>query len=305
MPILLGNNKAYRRKTAMTSPLDVVEIYPKVFVYKNLYKDINFTYKLLEESDGQNGLFNPWSKWSDFGEYISPTFKGYDHILTIKDVESIEAITEKEKQHKDTLLEILNNFYIATKDYIAKNNVDFDDSRIVPNVKDKHGNSIKEWLFTGPSIARYRTDITDPVAMTYHTDYIREPIVSPGHKFAITALTYFNDDYEDGEIDFIVNGEAYMYKPEAGDIIVFPSGHPEFLMSEEHIYIHGVMPARKNSKYLSRMYWTKYSVGDPEWFENEEKFGKEKWSEMQEEIMQKFRSENPNKHSAEKERRIR
>ncbi len=288
----------------MTIPLDVVEIYPKIFVYKNLYKDINFTYKLLEDSDRQDGLFSPWSKWSHFGEYISPTFKGYDRILTIKDVESIEAITEKEKQHKEALLEILNNFYIATKDYITKNNVDFDESRIVPNVKDKHGNSIKEWLFTGPSIARYRTDITDPVAMTYHTDYIREPIVSPGHKFAITALTYFNDNYEGGEIDFIVNGEAYMYKPEAGDILVFPSGHPEFLMSENHIYIHGVIPASKNSKYLSRMYWTKYSVGDPEWFENEEKFGKEKWAEMQEEIMQKFRDENPNKFSADKERRI-
>ncbi|NDB60062.1 hypothetical protein EB001_16675 [bacterium] len=64
------------------------------------------------------------------------------------------------------------------------------------------------------------------------------------------------------------------------------------------------MPARNNAKYLSRMYWTKYSVGDPEWFENEEKFGKEKWYDMQHEIMQKFREDNPNKFSTEKERRI-
>lgn len=284
--------------------LDVIEIYPKIFVYKNLYKDINFIYQSLKESDGTEGFFNPWSKWSDFGQYISPTFKGYDYILQLRDVNALEAKTEKEKEHKDILLEILNNFYIATKDYIKKNNVDFDENRIVPNIKDKNGNQIKEWVFSGPSIARYRTDITDPVAMTYHTDYIREPIVSPGHKFAITALTYFNDDYEDGEIDFVVNGEAYMYKPEAGDLIVFPSGHPDFLMSENHIYLHGVMPARNNAKYLSRMYWTKYSVGDPEWFENEEKFGKEKWYDMQHEIMQKFREDNPNKFSTEKERRI-
>lgn len=285
--------------------LDVIEIYPKVFVYKNLYKDIGAIYHSLKESDGAEGLFSPWSKWSNFGQYISPTFKGYDYILKIKDVESIEAKTEKEKEHKDILLEILNNFYRATKDYIIKNNVDFDENKVVPNVKDKTGNSIKEWVFTGPSIARYRTDITDPVAMTYHTDYIREPIVSPGHKFAITALTYFNDDYDDGEIDFIANGEAYMYKPEAGDLIVFPSGHPDFLMSESSIYLHGVMPARNNAKYLSRMYWTKYSLGDPEWFENEEKFGKQEWYDMQEEIMQRFRDENPNKFSTEKERRIR
>lgn len=284
--------------------MNVVEIYPKVFVYKNLYKDINSIYKALDESDGSEGLFSPWSKWSDFGQYIYPTFKGYDYILKIKDVESIDAKTEKEKQHKDILLEILNNFYIATKDYIEKNNVDFDEEKIVPNVKDQSGNPIKEWVFTGPSIARYRTDITDPVAMTYHTDYIREPIVSPGHKFAITSLTYFNDNYDGGEIDFIANGEAYMYKPEAGDILVFPSGHPDLLMSENSIYLHGVMPATNNKKYLSRMYWTKYSVGAPEWFENEEKFGKEKWYDMQGEIMQRFRDENPNKFSTEKERRI-
>jgi hypothetical protein len=75
-------------------------------------------------------------------------------------------------------------------------------------------------------------------------------------------------------------------------------------MSEKYIYLHGVMPAKHKSKYLSRMYWTKYSVGDSEWFENEEKFGKEKWQEMQKDIMQKFRDENPNKSSADKERRI-
>lgn len=52
------------------------------------------------------------------------------------------------------------------------------------------------------------------------------------------------------------------------------------------------------------MYWTKYSVGDSEWFENEKKFGKEVWKEMQEEIMEEFRNAHPLKGSAEKERRI-
>jgi hypothetical protein len=64
------------------------------------------------------------------------------------------------------------------------------------------------------------------------------------------------------------------------------------------------MPAINNSKYLSRMYWTKYSPGDPEWFKNEEKFGKEKWQKMQEQIMEQFRNENPNRNNTDKERRI-
>jgi hypothetical protein len=284
--------------------IKATEIYPKVFVYKNLFKDIGQVYNVLKNSDGADGLFSPWTKWSHFGEYLSPTFKGHDYVLKIKDVEDMEAKTEKEIQDKQILLEILENFFIATKDYILKNNVDFDEEKNVSNVLDLSNRSIKEWVYTGPSIARYRTDITSSLAMMYHTDYIREPIVSPGHKFAITALIYFNDDYEGGEIDFIANGEAYMYKPQAGDILVFPSGHPDLLMSENSIYLHGVLPIKNNSKYLARMYWTKYSVGDLEWFENEKKFGKEIWQEMQKEIMEEFRKAHPNKGSAEKERRI-
>jgi hypothetical protein len=284
--------------------LEVIEIYPKIFVYKNLFNNIGLTHEILKDSDGNDGLFSPWTKWSNFGEYLNPTFKGYDYVLKNEDVERIEAITEKDKEHKIVLLEILNNFYIATKDYIVKNNVDFDDSRYVPGVLDINKNPVEEWKFTGPSIARYRTDNEDDVAMTYHTDYIREPITSPGHKFAITALTYFNDDYEGGEIDFIVNGEAKMYKPEAGDVLIFPSGHPDLLMSESSIYLHGVMPIKNKSKYLARMYWTKYSIGDDLWFKKEEEFGKDIWKSMQSDIMQKFRDENPNKSNADKERRI-
>lgn len=288
----------------VSETLNPIEIYPKIFVYKNFYKDIDLIYKNLKESDGVDGLLNPWTKWSHFGEYISPTFKGFSNMLPPEEIKKIETKTEKEKAHKDILLQLFVNFHKVTEDYASKNNVDFDKNRIVPNIKDKNGNPIKEWQISGPSIARYHENVEDDIAMTYHTDYIREPIISPGHKFAITALTYFNDDYEGGEIDFIANGEAYMYKPEAGDIVVFPSGHPELLMSENSIYLHGVMPSYKKSKYLARMYWMKYSLGSPDWFENEEKYGKEKWEEMQPGILEMFRIANPNKWSAEKERRI-
>lgn len=289
----------------MTDPMNVVEIYPKIFVYKGLFKDINKTYSLLKESKGEDdGLFSPWTQWSRFGEYINPIFKTHNDNLKIEHVEKVTTLTEKQEEHKQVLLEILNNFMIATKDYIKKNDVEFDENKTILGIEGPNGNPIKEWVYTGPSIARYKTDIEDPLAMTYHTDYIREPIVTPGHKFAITALTYFNDDYEGGEIDFIANEEAYMYKPEAGDLLVFPSGHPDFLMSEGSIYLHGVMPATNNSKYLARMYWTKYSTGSSEWFKNEEAFGKEKWQEMQQEIMEQFRNDNPNRNNADKERRI-
>jgi len=282
--------------------LDVVEIYPKIFVYKNLFKDIDKTYLALKESRGEeDGLFSPWTQWAHFGEYLNPTFKNMSYVLTIDEVQSLITKNEKTEIQKNAILELLQNFYIATQDYIVRNNIDFDMEKTVLT---KTGQEVKEWKINGPSIARYKQDIDEPIAMTYHSDYIREPITTPGYKFVITALAYFNDDYEGGEIDFIVDGESIMYKPEAGDYLVFPSGHPEILTKNDSVYLHGVMPPTKTNKYLSRMYWMKYDVGDDIWFEKEKEFGKDVWGNMQEEIMQKFRNDHPNRISSEGVKRI-
>lgn len=282
--------------------LDPIEIYPKIFVYKNLFKDIASTHSQLKNGNGEDdGLISEWTKWSHFGEYLNPTFKDHHHGLTVEYIKEIKTTTEKQEIQRLAILELLENFYLVTKDYAERHGVDLDQDKYIT---DHNGEELKEWNRSGPSIARYRTDITDHVAMTYHTDYIRQPISSPGYKFAITALAYFNDEYEGGEIDFVVDGEAYKYKPKAGDYLVFPSGHPDILTKNGSVYLHGVLPPYKSSKYISRMYWMKYYPGDPEWFEKEKEFGKETWKDMQEDIMQKFRDEHPNKISTEKERRI-
>ena len=281
--------------------LEHIELYPKIFVYKNLFKDISKTMEILED-ETEDALFSPWTQWSQFGEYMNPIFKDHWHTMSIDYMREIETKTEKEEVQKLAVLEVFENFHLATQDYIIKNNVEFDKDKILVN---HEGESFNEWTTNGPSIARYRTDLDEPLAMTYHSDYVREPIISPGYKFAITALTYFNDDYEGGEIDFIIDGEAYMYKPEAGDFLIFPSGHPEILTKEGQVYLHGVMPVTKAKKYISRMYWMKYEIGDDEWFEKEAEFGKDVWKDMQPDIMQKFRKDHPNKMNADKEKRIR
>jgi hypothetical protein len=282
--------------------LSPIEIYPKIFVYKNLFKDISSTYSELSNSvGGEDGLFSPWTTWSEFGEYLNPTFINQPPSLTIDYLKEIKTETEKQENQRLAILELFELFYAVTEDYALKNSVDLNKDSYVLT---KNGDITQEWRMTGPSLARYRTDIQDPLAMTYHSDYIREPILSPGYKFTITALAYFNDNYEGGEIDFIVDGEAYMYKPEAGDFLVFPSGNPEILTKNGSVYIHGVMPATGESKYLSRMYWMKYYPGDDEWFEKEAEFGKDIWKDMQSDILKKFRKDNPNRISADKERRI-
>jgi hypothetical protein len=280
--------------------LEAIELYPKIFVYKNLFKDINKTISILKD-EYADAIFSPWTQWSQFGEYMNPLFKDYPHTMSIEEIRNIETKNEKEESQKNVVLEVFENFHLATKDYILRNNVKFDKDKILVN---KDGESFNEWTTNGPAIARYRTDMQDPLAMAYHSDFIREPIVSPGYKFGITALTYFNDDYQGGEIDFIVDGEAYMYKPQAGDYLIFPSGHPDILTKEGQVYLHGVMPATGEKKYISRMYWMKYEIGDDEWFEKEAEFGKDLWKEMQVDIMHKFRVAHPNKMNADKEKRI-
>jgi hypothetical protein len=271
--------------------LEFVELYPKIVVYKNMFKDVSKMYETLKESTSNNEdrLFSKWSPWSRFGEYLNPPLE--DH--SVKNANTIEVKTEIEQNQKEFIVDLLENFHLVTMDYAKRHGVDIDSEQMT---KDDQGNDVPLWQWVGPSIAKYKLVTEDPIAMSYHSDYIREPINSPGYKFAITALAYFNDDYEGGEIDFVIDNELYKYKPEAGDYLVFPSGHPEILTKDGIVYLHGVLPAVGTHKYLSRMYWMKYNPGDSEWFEKEKEFGKTEWAAMQEQIMEDFRQEHPNRN---------
>lgn len=281
--------------------IEHIEIYPKIFVYKNLFKDISKTTSLLKE-ENEEGLFSSWTQWASFGQYINPLFKDHPHTMTMDYIEKeVETTSPKQEEQKLAILEVFKNFHLSTKDYIAKHNIEFDEEALV---KDRDGATRKLWTSNGPSIARYRTDIDAPIGLIYHSDYVREPIKTPGEKFVITSLTYFNDDYEGGEIDFVVDGEAYMYKPEAGDVLVFPAGHPDILTKNGKVYLHGVMVPRKNNKYIARMYWMKYEDGSEEWYNKEDEFGKTIWKEMHTDIVKKFWENTKLKISTEKEKRI-
>ena len=76
-----------------------------------------------------------------------------------------------------------------------------------------------------------------------------------------------------GEIEFYVDGEFVpAYKPEAGDIMVFPSGEP---------YYHGVRTATQGNKYLIRNFMIYPYPGSPEWLANQIEYGAIKWLEME------------------------
>jgi hypothetical protein len=273
--------------------LEPIEIYPHILVYKNIFKDVSKSYKVLTDSfvESEDRLFSPWTQWSIFGEYLNPIIPGFSMSDKYGNLKSIETKTEIEESQKQFGIEMMENFHLVTEDYIKRYNLDIDLSSMSV---DDSGNSIPTWRWTGGTIGKYHiSNEKNQVGMRYHSDYIREQGYAPGYKFVITCTIYFNDDYEGGEIDFAMGDKLVKYKPEAGDLLVFPSGHPDYLTEDGMPYLHGVMPSYNNNKFLSRMYWQKYEKGTEEWYEKEKEFGKGLWRSMQPQLEKEFRDKHP------------
>ncbi len=264
--------------------LDAVEIYPKILVYKNMFKDISKSYKVLLDSlnESEDRLFNPWSQWSIFGEYISPIAPEFQMSDKYGNFKNMQANTPVQEDQKNFGIEMMENFHLVTEDYIKRYNLDVDLNALSI---DENGFDIPTWRWTGGTIGKYHiSNANEKHGMRYHSDYQREREHAPGYKFVITCTIYFNDNYEGGEIDFAMGKKLVKYKPEAGDLLVFPSGHPDYLTEAGIPYLHAVMPSYNNHKFLSRMYWQKYEKGSDEWYAKEKEFGKEVWESMQPEL---------------------
>jgi hypothetical protein len=276
--------------------LESIEIYPHIRVYKNMFKDISKSYKILTDSlvETEDRVFSPWTQWSIFGEYldpITPSFRMNDDYGNLKE---IETNTPTQEDQKNFGIEMMENFHLVTRDYIKMYNIDVDfDATFI----DEHNYPLPVWRWSGGTIGKYHiSNETQKHGMRYHSDYMPEQADAPGYKFVITCTIYFNDDYEGGEVDFVMGDKLVKYKPEAGDLLVFPSGHPEYLTEDGKPYLHGVMPSYNKNKYLARMYWQKYQTGTDQWYENEQKFGKETWAKMQPRLEQTFREQHPQRN---------
>lgn len=284
--------------------MEVIELYPNILVYKNLFKDISKSYKILTDSliETDDRLFNPWTQWSIFGEYLNPIIPNFSISEKYGNLKNIETKTQTEEDQKNFGIEMMENFHLVTEDYIKRYNIDID---LNETSIDEGGRVIPTWIWTGGTIGKYHiSNEGKRVGMNYHSDYIRERASAPGYQFVITCTIYFNDDYEGGEIDFTMNNKLIKYKPEAGDLLVFPSGHPDYLTEEGQPYLHAVMPSYNKNKYLARMYWQKYQRGTDEWYAKEKKFGKDIWAFMQPELEEKFRKDHPQRNTIENGIRI-
>lgn len=279
--------------------LEVIEIYPKILVYKNMFKDISKSYQVLLDSleGSSDRLFSHWTQWSIFGEYMSPITPHFSMGDKYGNLKNIETKTPTEEAQKNFGIEMMENFHLVTEDYINRYGIDVDLDALST---DESGDLTKTWRWTGGTIAKYHVSTDDEkVGMRYHSDYMREQGEAPGYKFVITCTIYFNDDYEGGEVDFAMGDKLVKYKPEAGDLLVFPSGHPDYLTEDGKPYLHGVMPSYNKNKFLARMYWQKYQPGSDAWYEKEKEFGKDVWASMQPALEEQFRKDNPQRNEIE------
>jgi hypothetical protein len=256
-------------------------LFPKIHVYKGLLPDHKNLVKVLEKSEKDpksSFVFKKWGKWSQFGTYV-PQLEYKDENLKnniepyVVDFSSLVPMTSREKKEKKYVKMVYDAFYKSTDHFLDYYKTSLPDGCTI----------------MGPSFSRYdknNEDDSRELNMARHTDYQPWESEMPGYKFVLTCTMYLNDDYEGGEISFKINDEHIDYKPKAGDVLVFPSGHPDFLC-EDDTYLHGVKKIHKKDRYLIRCFYQIYYPGSKKWHEGKEKYGEELWDKMEKERIKK------------------
>ena len=253
----------------------VEKLEENIYIYRGLLSKHLRAVEIFKESEknpDSSVMFKDWRPWSRFGSYVWDI--GKDGNANTEELQKVH------NEEKEILHEINSAFLYATKNYLSD-----------------HNRSVEHnWLIMGPSISRYNHENAEQrsrdqqgLEMIYHTDYVTPEQDWPGDKFILTCTMYLNDDYEGGDITFMLpNKKIIDYKPTAGDVLVFPSGHPD-LLSENGKYLHGVKIVSGADKYLIRCFYQKPFAGNPEWLANREKYGEETWMKMEEERINKLR----------------
>jgi hypothetical protein len=232
---------------------DIEKIH-NVWIFKNALKNGKDLIEYFEKN-------RDWQDWYLFGTNASVS----EHSCEFSTFP--EYHLDRNKTESDIYFEnqINDLFYEVTKKYIEENDIKLDN-----------------WIYSGWNIAKYTQQEHASYNMSYHTDYQRELEHVPGIKFGLTAVFYLNDGYTGGAINFKIFADKelqiiekeFSYNPSEGDIIVFPSNHPNY---------HGVDATTEGNKYIVRTYWRYNYPGSDKWLEMQNKYGKEKWQEMEDE----------------------
>jgi len=248
---------------------------PLARVYKNLLPNTNNIYKILKESSINSQsytVFNQWLTWGNLG-LTHPTRSIENHM---------------NREEIDVIVEVNNAYKIAIDHYKKDHNIS-EDLRTEPD---------------GPSFYKYDHTLKFPTGpfnpefnMNYHTDFVFSLKDNPGKKPIISCTMYFNDDYDGGEVVFNIESRLsrpyykrseqfydyesrisgdIVYAPKAGEILIFPSGNPEYL-SNSGFYFHCVNRVMNGDKYFSSVFDSYIYEGSDEWKEGVSEYGEDLW----------------------------
>ena len=262
---------------------------PLARVYKNLLPNSSRILDILKKSEAnpeRYQKFSKWQTWNDLGTMLPAGLSGYEPSYAY--TSSDEYFIENDKNEESELLsEIYRAYYLSLDHYLRDKNIP-KDLNMFPD---------------GPAFYRYDHKLPAPTPntpeynMNYHTDFAFSLKDNPGKKSITTTTMYFNDDYLGGEMVFNLeprlsrpyykrseqfsSNEPYIsgrvvYKPVAGDVIVFPAGNPEYL-SEGGFYFHCVNRVTGGDKYFSSIFNSYEFQGSKVWQDGVEQYGKDLW----------------------------
>jgi hypothetical protein len=201
------------------------EISPYIIVYKNAIDKPEDLVDLFEQTIKNDNL-NYMFAWEKFGEPKTVYPKGFRTNINFHPINNFnEEINVLEKKWVEKLFSIRQNIF---DDYILS----YKDKDIWPEDILNAKNNVKNFSH-GMSVVKHDIpeegeDLRNSYLLGFHLDSIFNP-PEFGREHIITMMMYLNDDYLEGEISFLVidnDKKIISYKPQAGDIVIFPSFYP-------------------------------------------------------------------------------
>lgn len=259
-------------------------IYPGIMVFRNGIKEPEKMIETLSAYNnwekwydvGEQVLFNPMS-YHYFHSFPSREEWDKSRSDELEDKQKISASPTELKELADqyeTLFFEATQYYIDHYGYTLDNWMHGGSNILRYEGKKATTEDIANTGGVTEEVDKYdstkgKAGSTQEMTLPFHTDFYQADALEPGLKAEYTVTMYLNDNYEGGEIDFrIFNGpdkemriEGYslkpldphhgevpeiMYRPQPGDIIIFPSRPP---------YYHGVRRVESGMKYFVRMFW--------------------------------------------------
>jgi len=234
-----------------TKNINVYKIGNGILLYKNVFKDFEDILSFFKEAESYKENIYIMKKFETWGHHGIWTEIDSDNFHIFNNANTLEEIKQK-----FILEKIYEAYKFVKKDFMIK----YGDKDIWPS----HYNKIN--LFNEGSNAKiaflkYNTNDSEngkrpPINFNaFHSDVFEQDMDTPGYKLIFTSMMYLNDNYEGGEICFWDQDKVVGYKPEAGDIVVFPSCEP---------FYHGVLNTYNHERYAIRVNYCAVTEGSKE-----------------------------------------